>query len=243
MADKNGITNSVPSYICDPNKVSDGVVPPYLPQRIKRKVGKGKVGLTMKILIDTDWFEVIKDLPVKKQQEVLTAILTYPDGDSDTYIWKKVIFPALEKGRIGYFNKISKLKQYRTVSNTDTDTDTVVDTDTRTTRREEYIYNNSNSRNNNNNLSTTRVNPTLDEILDYARQQNDLAGIGGFKCSPDTAHDFYDYYSGIGWCLPNDAKTPILDWKPFLRKWSRKPQFKTHEPETVNIDDPEHFVI
>lgn len=99
------------------------------------------------------------------------------------------------------------------------------------------------SRNNTSNLSTTRVNPTLDEILDYARQQNDLAGMGGFKCSPDTAHDFYDYYSGIGWCLPNDAKTPILDWKPFLRKWARKPQFKTHEPETVNIDDPDHFVI
>ena len=92
-------------------------------------------------------------------------------------------------------------------------------------------------------VKQSKTNPTLDEILDYARQQNDLAGMGGFKCSPDIAHDFYDYYSGIGWCLPNDAKTPILDWKPFLRKWSRKPQFKTHEPETVNIDDPEHFVI
>lgn len=100
----------------------------------------------------------------------------------------------------------------------------------------------SNSRNNINNISTTRETPTQQEVLDYAAQQNDMAGVGGFPVSQSQAQDFYDYYSGIGWVLPNDAKTPIVDWKPFLRKWVRNPRFKKQD-ETVDINDPDHFLI
>ena len=194
----------------------------------------------MKLLIDTEWFEVIKDLSVEKQQEVLNAILNYPNGHSDTNIWNKVIFPALEKGRIGYFNKISKLKQFNKPV---TDTDTVADTDTRTARREEYNINNNNSRINTSSLSTTHEAPTCEQVLEYAKQQDDMAGVGGFAVSQEQAQDFYDYYSGIGWVVPNDAKTPIVDWKPFLRKWVRNPRFKTKEPDKIDINDPEHFII
>ena len=66
--------------------------------------------------------------------------------------------------------------------------------------------------------------PTEKEVLDYAAQQNSFAGIGGFACSQEEAKQFFDYYSGIGWCLPNDAQTPIKDWKPFLRKWVSNPR-------------------
>ena len=47
--------------------------------------------------------------------------------------------------------------------------------------------------------------------------------MGGFACSDEEALNFYDYYSGIGWVMPNDARTPIINWKPFLRKWIRNP--------------------
>ena len=65
--------------------------------------------------------------------------------------------------------------------------------------------------------------PTEEEVLEYARQQNSIAGMGGFACSDEEALNFYDYYSGIGWVMPNDARTPIINWKPFLRKWIRNP--------------------
>lgn len=68
----------------------------------------------MKILIDTDWFSAIQDLQPSKQKEVLMAILNYPNGDSDTNLWKKTILPNLEKGKISYFNKLQNLKQNNT---------------------------------------------------------------------------------------------------------------------------------
>lgn len=84
--------------------------------------------------------------------------------------------------------------------------------------------------NNINNNNTTRAckNPSQDEVLEYARQQNEFAGAGGFAVTPEIAQDFYDYYSGIGWVLPNDFHTPIVDWKPFLRKWVRNPRYKNN---------------
>lgn len=99
------------------------------------------------------------------------------------------------------------------------------------------------SRNNTSSKSYTRVNPTEQEVLDYAAQQNDMAGVGGFAVSQQEAQAFYDYYSGIGWVVSNDARTPIVDWKPFLRKWAKNPRFKNRESETVDINDPDHFLI
>lgn len=82
----------------------------------------------------------------------------------------------------------------------------------------------------------TRTNPTQEQVLEYAKQQNDMAGVGGFAVTQEQAQDFYDYYSGIGWVLPNDAKTPIVDWKPFLRKWVRNPRFVSTPTQTANDD-------
>lgn len=100
-----------------------------------------------------------------------------------------------------------------------------------------------NSRINTSSLSTTHEAPTCEQVLEYAKQQDDMAGVGGFAVSQEQAQDFYDYYSGIGWVVPNDAKTPIVDWKPFLRKWVRNPRFKTKDPDKIDINDPEHFII
>lgn len=83
-----------------------------------------------------------------------------------------------------------------------------------------------NSRNNSCNLSTTRTRvkeftpPTLEQVLDYAKQQNDIAGMGGFACTPELADQFWTYYESQGWIKGNSAKTPISDWKPLLRRWA-----------------------
>lgn len=68
------------------------------------------------------------------------------------------------------------------------------------------------------------VAPTQEEVLKYAKEMNEYAGLGGFVCSQEEAQLFYDYYSGIGWCLPNEHSTPIREWKPFLRKWVKNPR-------------------
>lgn len=105
---------------------------------------------------------------------------------------------------------------------------------------------------NNNNINTQNEdillsgirackNPTLDEVLVYARQQNEMAGVGGFACSEETATEFWSYYEGIGWVVPNDAKTPILKWQPFLRKWATNPKHRDSLKKTENDNEPFHL--
>ena len=65
----------------------------------------------MKLLIDTDWFSAIKDLQKSKQKEIIEAILDYPNKDPDAHLWKNVIKPTLERGKIKYYNCIKNLKQ------------------------------------------------------------------------------------------------------------------------------------
>lgn len=99
----------------------------------------------MKILIDTDWFSAIQDLQPSKQKEVLMAILNYPNGDSDTNLWRKTILPNLEKGKISYFNKLQNLKQNNpqkfSKKNPDSDSESVIgsatEPNTETTIRED----------------------------------------------------------------------------------------------------------
>lgn len=83
----------------------------------------------MKILIDTDWFSAIQDLQPSKQKEVLMAILNYPNGNSDTNLWKKTILPNLEKGQISYFNKLQNLKQNNPQKSNKKNPDSVFESD------------------------------------------------------------------------------------------------------------------
>ena len=105
------------------------------------------------------------------------------------------------------------------------------------------MYSSSNLENNINNISTTRarkssfVAPTLDDVLSYAANQSACAGCGGFACDPRVAEEFWSYYSGLGWVLPNDAQTPIRDWKPFLRKWANQPNRFRAASATRDPDD------
>ena len=64
----------------------------------------------MKLLIDTEWATFIADLPEEKQLEFFWAIFDYGKKDCSLKCWEK-IQPVLEKGKIGYFNKLNNLKQ------------------------------------------------------------------------------------------------------------------------------------
>ena len=196
----------------------------------------------MKLLIDTEWAAFIEDLPVEKQLEFFWAVFDFGNRPCSLKCWSK-IEPVLEKGRVGYYNKLRHLKQF---AGTDTVSgpvsDAVSDTDTDTVRGS---INNIiiNSRNTGNNISTTRarkssfVAPTLDDVLSYAADQSACAGCGGFACTPRVAEEFWSYYSGLGWVLPNDAQTPIRDWKPFLRKWANQPNRFRPASATRDPDD------
>lgn len=147
----------------------------------------------MKLLIDTNWFEIIKDLSVEKQQEVVNAILSYPNGNSDTNIWNKVIKPELEKGQIAYLNKINNLRQYKQQkNNTDTDTRSVADTDTvsstgtesKEKKRKEFSCSISN-------LSTTRA-----KEENKARVHNALEIFGNSFKATDAVVGIFDRPDG-----------------------------------------------
>lgn len=61
--------------------------------------------------------------------------------------------------------------------------------------------------------------PSLQEVLDFAKQQNAIAGCGGFACSKSTAEEFWGNYTANGWVVGNDSQTPVRDWKAKLRQW------------------------
>lgn len=198
----------------------------------------------MKLFIDTEWHDMIQDLSPDKQVEIMRAILAFPNGNSDTHIWNKIIKPQLEQSAKLYKEKSDRFaenRKKRWQQKYEQICEQISD------KKSEQISNryqnvnvnvkekvNINSRKDSSSLQTTRVQPTQDEVLEYARQQNDMAGVGGFACTEEQAQDFYDYYSGIGWHLPNDAQTPILDWKPFFRKWVRNPKHKNESLKDPN---------
>lgn len=193
----------------------------------------------MKILIDTDWSMFLEDLPADKQLEFFWAVFDYGNRECSLKCWNK-IKPILEKGKIGYYNKLKTLKHvgYKPI---DTIVDTSIDTTTDTNVVSGSVSVRQSKKEKKENISslrTTRVTPTEEEVLEYARQQDEMAGVGGFAVTQEQAQDFYDYYTGIGWALPNDAKTPIVDWKPFLRKWVRNPRYRNtqQEPEESSMD-------
>lgn len=74
------------------------------------------------------------------------------------------------------------------------------------------------------------INPTLEEVLEYAKQMDSVAGCGGFKCSEKTAREFYDFYAGQGWVTSGNI--PIRNWQVKLRGWALKPNnFKSKQEE------------
>lgn len=75
--------------------------------------------------------------------------------------------------------------------------------------------------------------PTLQEVLEYAKEQNDFAGIGGFRCSRQMAESFWSNYEANGWVVSNESRTPIKDWKAKLRQWAVKESFNSAKNDDI----------
>lgn len=71
------------------------------------------------------------------------------------------------------------------------------------------------------------VPPTEEEVLEYAKDMNDMRGVGGFMCSRQTATAFYEHYKSQGWMLGNGIH--MTDWKPRLAIWAKKQEQKLLE--------------
>ena len=86
-----------------------------------------------------------------------------------------------------------------------------------------------------NNPSTNSFIPPKDAVEVY-----EYALVNGMICSMEQAQNFFDYYSGIGWRLGNEFRTPMQDWHPFVRKWLRNPlenKFKTPNPQRITMKE------
>jgi hypothetical protein len=179
----------------------------------------------MKLLIDTEWATFISDLSEEKQLEFFWAVFDYGNRECNLNCWNK-IKPLLESGKIKYYNRLNNLKQYRSESDTESDTERVPEWEYKT----QYKIKNINPRNNVCYNNTTRaketekgvrgafIAPTLEEILTYAKQMNDTAGMGGFVCGKQTAIDFFNQYDRQGWLLGNGNH--MTNWKSGLRRWA-----------------------
>lgn len=191
----------------------------------------------MKLLFDTEWFEIIQDLSTEKRVEIMEAILAFPNKDSNTSIWKNVIKPKLEyqldlyNKKCAQFAKNREKRWEQTPDNKEQTSNTCLTDVCKTSNRREnvnvneYIYNN--NINNNSVLQTTRTSkftpPTLQDVLDYAKQQSSMIGVGGFSCPQKIATEFWTHYDSQGWVKSNDAKTPVTNWKSLLRSWTLNP--------------------
>jgi hypothetical protein len=66
----------------------------------------------MKVLVDTDWTDLIDDLPAEKQAEVFLCILHYPDKHSELKVWN-FIKKRIEHDRASYENKVAGAEKAR----------------------------------------------------------------------------------------------------------------------------------
>lgn len=192
---------------------------------------------TFQPTIRPDWAGVLSYLTQEEKSEILVALFKYPSVECKSAFWNETIKPDLdlqyseftricaEKSR-GVRNRWGKTS----ITNEKTSITNVIVPERE--REEEQESKKENIPSNWN----TRVAPTENEVLEYARQQNEMAGMGGFAVTEQQAQDFYDHYSGVGWCLTNDAQTPIRDWRPLLRKWVRNPRFVSTPVKDANDD-------
>lgn len=157
----------------------------------------------MKLLIDTDWATFIEDLPTEKQLEFFWAVFDYGNHKCSLKCWNK-IQPVLEKGKIGYYNKLKNLKH---VSDTivEPTIDSTIDSmnepkpvsivergNVSVSKRE-----NINTRNNTSNLSTTRTKENqIANQNEKTRVHNALEIFGNSFKATDAVVDIFDRPDG-----------------------------------------------
>lgn len=75
--------------------------------------------------------------------------------------------------------------------------------------------------------------PTLEEVLEYVRQQNSFAGVGGFSCTDEQATDFFNHYDRQGWLLGNGIH--MANWHSGVMKWAKEQNKQPQRPNKPTV--------
>ena len=212
---------------------------------------------TFQPTIRQDWAGILNYISDKEKAEILTAIFKYPTIECNSSFWKETIKPDLDlqyetfkssceaksRGVRNRWGKISitDVEDMYKICNTD-----VIDAKSKSKNKNIYLNNNINNNNINNINNNTQekqnlkigkekkfIPPTLQEVLDYAKEQNNFAGLGGFRCSRQMAESFWSNYEANGWIVSNESRTPIKDWKAKLRQWAIKDSFNSEKNDDI----------
>lgn len=154
----------------------------------------------MKLFIDTEWHDMIQDLPADKQIEIMRAILAFPNGKSDTHIWNKIIKPQLEQSAKLYKEKSDRFaenrkKRWQQKSEQICEQISDKKSEQISNRYQNVNVKENNSRNNNNNnISTTRE--EKNQIENKAKVHNALEIFGNAFKGTDAVVGIFDRPDG-----------------------------------------------
>ncbi len=174
--------------------------------------------------IRPSWSGSFGYIPTEELAEILKAIAAFPKIDiPESVFWQETIKPDLQqqyesfkqtcesrgRGARTYWgeHKLSiSITQGNLCKDKDKDKDNI------------NIKNNLES--NKGGVGEKEKTPTIEEVLLYAERQNSIAGMGGFKCTPEQATDFFHHYAAQGWVAGNGI--PIHNWQHKLREWVKE---------------------
>ena len=202
---------------------------------------------TFQPTVRPDWAGILSYLSDKEKIEILTALFKYPSEISEncqSAFWKEVIKPDLDL-QYQAFTESCKAKsrgvrnRWGKISITDVEdmnkTSIRYGIDTEREREREEKSEEEKIGGTGGKEKGGFVPPTLEEVLEYAREQNSFAGVGGFACTPEQATDFFNQYDRQGWLLGNGIH--MANWRSGLMKWAqnkRQPQ-PTNRPPILNL--------
>jgi hypothetical protein len=191
---------------------------------------------TFQPTVRPDWAGILSYLSDKEKSEILTALFKYPSEVSEkceSAFWKETIKPDLDL-QYQVFTESCKAKsrgvrnRWGKISISDVeDKDKIsirygIDTEREREREKKKIGGTGGKQ-----IRGAFVAPTLEEVLTYAKQMNDTAGMGGFVCGKQTAVDFFNQYDRQGWLLGNGNH--MTNWKSGLRRWADEQRKKLLE--------------
>lgn len=209
-----------------------------------------------------DWGGTLSYLNDKEKAQIFEAIIKFPTIDiPDSKFWQETIKPDLEQ-QYARFVQICEQRRRGVCNRWALHKGIDIYNISNTQEQDKYKTSNrygilpeeegedegegkrerlNNSRNDISKLSTTHAQqfnpPTLQQVLDYARMQNGVAGMGGFACTQELAEQFWSHYESIGWRVGNENRTPITNWQSKLRNWAAKD--KQAPPPTSKESDKE----
>ena len=199
---------------------------------------------TFQPTVRPDWAGVLSYLSDKEKSEILTALFKYPSEISEkceSAFWKETIKPELDlqyqafiesckaksRGVRNRWGKISitNVKDKNKISiryGIDTEREREREEESKRESEEEKIGGVGGKE-----IRGVFIPPTLEEVLEYAKQQHESKLMGGFYCTKDTATNFYLHYAKQNWILGNGNH--MGNWKIALKGWARKEEQKQND--------------